>query len=286
MADKTIPALDTHASPTSEDLLIIVDDPIGNPVNKKIRLDNLLSALSTDKTTRSVANKVQSRADTNVARDINLRNSKTVLQPEIIKGEVDDLKGVLGTLDLEENSVWHVEIDGTSVTANDTFKWWRDGDTSSGAATVDIDGTNQALANGISIKFDTVVGHKTTDRWQIVGLIESRIDFQGSLLIEDSVPENGSFTSNFSETGNMQLESGIDMALEDGVEKDMYISANTTVMRFRGAMQIGSATDSVGFYGTAPVVANATFLSSETAAATAGGWQGILDELERLGLVS
>ena len=44
MADKTIPALDTHASPTSEDLLIIVDDPIGNPVNKKIRLDNLLSA--------------------------------------------------------------------------------------------------------------------------------------------------------------------------------------------------------------------------------------------------
>ena len=77
---------------------------------------------------------------------------------------------------------------------------------------------DRALANGISIKFDTVVGHKTTDRWQIVGLIESRIDFQGSLLIEDSVPENGSFTSNFSETGNMLLESGIDMALEDGVE--------------------------------------------------------------------
>ena len=126
MADKTIPALDTHASPTSEDLLIIVDDPIGNPVNKKIRLDNLLSALSTDKTTRSVANKIQSRADTNVARDINLRNSKTVLQPEIIKGEVDDLTVVLGTLDLEENSCWHVEIDGPSVTANDTFKWWRD----------------------------------------------------------------------------------------------------------------------------------------------------------------
>ena len=78
-------------------------------------------------------------------------------------------------------------------------------------------------------------------------MIESRIDFQGSLLIEDSVPENGSFTSNFSETGNMQLESGIDMALEDGVEKDMYISANTTVMRFRGGVQIGSATDIVDF---------------------------------------
>jgi hypothetical protein len=280
MADKSIPALNTHESPTSEDLLIIVDDPIGNPVNKKIRLDNLLSALSTDKTTRSVANKIQSRADTNVARDINLRNSKTALQPEIIKGEVDDLKVILGTFDLEENSVWHVEIDGTSITANDTFKWWRDGDTSTGASTVDIDGTDQALANGVSIKFDTVTGHKITDRWQIVGLIESRIDFQGSLLIEDSVPDNGSFTSNFSETGNMQLESGIDMALEDGVEKDMYISANTTVMRFRGGVQIGSATDIVGFYGTAPVAANSTFIAGATTAAD------IIDELERLGLVS
>ncbi len=280
MADKTIPALNTHESPTSEDLLIIVDDPIGNPVNKKIRLDNLLSALSTDTTTRSVANKVQSRADTNVARDLNLRNHPTVLQPEVLKGEQDDMTVILGTLDMAENSVWHVEIDGTSVSANDTFKWWRDGNTSTGATTVDITGGTQALANGISVKFDDVTGHKTTDRWQIVGLLESRIDFQGSLLIEDSVPDNGTFTSNFSETGNLQLESGMDMALEDGVEKDMYISANTTVMRFRGAMQIGSATDTVGFYGTAPVSQNTSFVAG---ASTAGH---IITELTRLGIVS
>ncbi|MBT70372.1 MAG: hypothetical protein CL432_09535 [Acidimicrobiaceae bacterium] len=280
MADKTIPALNTHESPTSEDLLIIVDDPIGNPVNKKIRLDNLLSALSTDTTTRSVANKVQSRADTNVARDLNLRNHPTVLQPEVLKGEQDDMTVILGTLDMAENSVWHVEIDGTSVSANDTFKWWRDGNTSTGATTVDITGGTQALANGISVKFDDVTGHKTTDRWQIVGLLESRIDFQGSLLIEDSVPDNGTFTSNFSETGNLQLESGMDMALEDGVEKDMYISANTTVMRFRGAMQIGSATDTVGFYGTAPVSQNTSFVAGASTAAH------IITELTRLGIVS
>lgn len=280
MADKTIPALNTHESPTSEDLLIIVDDPIGNPVNKKIRLDNLLSALSTDTTTRSVANKVQSRADTNVARDINLRNHPTVLQPEVLKGEQDDMTVILGTLDMAENSVWHVEIDGTSVSANDTFKWWRDGNTATGATTVDITGGTQALANGISVKFDDVTGHKTTDRWQIVGLLESRIDFQGSLLIEDSVPDNGTFTSNFSETGNLQLESGMDMALEDGVEKDMYISANTTVMRFRGAMQIGSATDTVGFYGTAPVSQNTSFVAGASTAAH------IITELTRLGIVS
>jgi len=280
MADKTIPALNTHESPTSEDLLIIVDDPIGNPVNKKIRLDNLLSALSTDTTTRSVANKVQSRADTNVARDLNLRNHPTVLQPEVLKGEQDDMTVILGTLDMAENSVWHVEIDGTSVSANDTFKWWRDGNTATGATTVDITGGTQALANGISVKFDDVTGHKTTDRWQIVGLLESRIDFQGSLLIEDSVPDNGTFTSNFSETGNLQLESGMDMALEDGVEKDMYISANTTVMRFRGAMQIGSATDTVGFYGTAPVSQNTSFVAGASTAAH------IITELTRLGIVS
>ena len=280
MADKTIPALNTHDSPTAEDLLIIVDDPSGNPVNKKIRVDNLLSALSTDTTTRSVSNKIQSRADTNIARDLNLRNAKTVLQPEKIKGEVDDLTVVLGTLDLEENSCWHVEIDGTSVTANDTFKWWRDGDTSTGAATVDIDGTDQALANGISIKFDTVTGHKVADRWQIVGLIESRIDFQGSLLIEDSVPDNGSFTSNFSETGNMQLESGIDMAFEDGTEKDMYISANTTVIRFVGGLQLGTATDPVGFFGATPASQNTSFVAGASTAAH------IITELTRLGIVS
>ena len=46
--------------------------------------------------------------------------------------------------------------------------------------------------------------------------MESRIDFQGSIIVEDAVPDNGSFTSHFSETGNLQLESGIDIAVEDG----------------------------------------------------------------------
>ena len=100
MADKKIPGLNTHDTPTAEDLLIIVDDPTGNPVNKKIRVDTLLSALSTDTTTRSVANKIQSRADTNVSRDLNLRNTKTVLQPEILKGELDDATITVGTLDI------------------------------------------------------------------------------------------------------------------------------------------------------------------------------------------
>ena len=78
----------------------------------------------------------------------------------------------------------------------------------------------------------------------------------------------------------MQLESGMDMALEDGVEKDMYISANTTVMRFRGAMQIGSSSDTVGFYGSTPVSQNTTFVAGASTATH------IITELQRLGIVS
>ena len=110
--------------------------------------------------------------------------------------------------------------------------------------------------------------------------MESRIDFQGSILVEDSVPENGSFTSTFSETGNLQLESGIDMAFEDGTEKDMYISANTTVIRFVGGLQLGTATDPVGFFGATPASQNTTFVAGASTAAH------IITELERLGIVS
>jgi hypothetical protein len=78
----------------------------------------------------------------------------------------------------------------------------------------------------------------------------------------------------------LQLESGIDMAFEDGTEKDMYISANTSVIRFVGGLQIGTATDIVGFYGTTPVAANSTFVAGASTAAH------IITELTRLGLVS
>lgn len=278
MADKKIPGLNTHDNPTAEDLLIIVDDPTGNPVNKKIRVDTLLSALSTDTTTRSVANKIQSRADTNVSRDLNLRNTKTVLQPEILKGELDDITVSLDTLVMSENTVWHLEIDGTSASANDTFKWYKDGDTSGGAATVTITGASQALGNGVSVSFESGTGHKVGDRWQIVGLVESRIDFQGSLLVEDAVPENGSFTSHFSETGNLQLESGIDIAVEDGSEADMYITANTTAIRIVGDTQIGASGDKIGFFGGTPKSINSTSFTGATVAT-------LITELQRLNLI-
>lgn len=279
MADKKIPGLSTHDTPTAEDLLIIVDDPTGNPVNKKIRVDTLLSALSTDTTTRSVANKIQSRADTNVSRDVNLRNTKTVLQPEILKGDQDDVTVSLGSLVMNRNTVWHVEIDSTSASANDTFKWYQDGYTAGGASSVTITGAAQALGgNGVSITFGSGTGHKVGDKWQIVGLMESRIDFQGSLLVEDAIPENGSFTSHFSETGNLQLESGIDIAVEDGTESDMYITANTTAIRIVGDTQIGASGNKIGFFGATPVSQNSTSFTGATVAT-------VITELQRLNLI-
>ena len=279
MADKKIPGLSTHDTPTAEDLLIIVDDPTGNPVNKKIRVDTLLSALSTDTTTRSVANKIQSRADTNVSRDLNLRNTKTVLQPEILKGEQDDVTVSLGSLVMNRNTVWHVEIDSTSASANDTFKWYQDGYTAGGASSVTITGEAQALGgNGVSITFGSGTGHKVGDKWQIVGLMESRIDFQGSLLVEDAIPENGSFTSHFSETGNLQLESGIDIAVEDGTESDMYITANTTAIRIVGDTQIGASGNKIGFFGATPVSQNSTSFTGASVAT-------VITELQRLNLI-
>lgn len=279
MADKKIPGLSTHDTPTAEDLLIIVDDPTGNPVNKKIRVDTLLSALSTDTTTRSVANKIQSRADTNVSRDVNLRNTKTVLQPEILKGDQDDVTVSLGSLVMNRNTVWHVEIDSTSASANDTFKWYQDGYTAGGASSVTITGEAQALGgNGVSITFGSGTGHKVGDKWQIVGLMESRIDFQGSLLVEDAIPENGSFTSHFSETGNLQLESGIDIAVEDGTESDMYITANTTAIRIVGDTQIGASGNKIGFFGATPVSQNSTSFTGATVAT-------VITELQRLNLI-
>ena len=179
---------------------------------------------------------------------------------------------------MSENTVWHLEIDGTSASANDTFKWYKDGDTSGGAATVTITGASQALGNGVSVSFESGTGHKVGDRWQIVGLVESRIDFQGSLLVEDAVPENGSFTSHFSETGNLILESGIDIAVENGSEADMYITANTTAIRIVGDTQIGASGDKIGFFGGTPKSINSTSFTGATVAT-------LITELQRLNLI-
>jgi hypothetical protein len=42
MADRKVSQLTGHTAPVAEDLLLIVDDPNGTPVSKKITLKTLL----------------------------------------------------------------------------------------------------------------------------------------------------------------------------------------------------------------------------------------------------
>lgn len=66
------------------------------------------------------------------------------------------------------NRGFYVEIDGvgTGTGGVDTFKWSHNSDlTSPEATTVDITGSEQALAEGISILFLATTGHTSGDKW-------------------------------------------------------------------------------------------------------------------------
>jgi hypothetical protein len=47
MADKKVTQLTALTVPTKEDVLLIIDDPLGSPISKKITVDNFFGATST-----------------------------------------------------------------------------------------------------------------------------------------------------------------------------------------------------------------------------------------------
>jgi hypothetical protein len=67
MADKKVSQLTTLTSTTSEDLLLIIDDPNGTPVSKKITVKNLFGNISSNVTIRS--------SNTVVTSNLNLTTS-------------------------------------------------------------------------------------------------------------------------------------------------------------------------------------------------------------------
>lgn len=58
---------------------------------------------------------------------------------------------------------YRVEIDG--VGSPNTFKWSDDGGSTWDASTVSITGADQALNNGVTIRFAATTGHTSTNRW-------------------------------------------------------------------------------------------------------------------------
>lgn len=268
MADKKIPSLNSLTDAAEEDVLLIVDDVSGNPVNKKITVENLHSSM----------NKLddQNIKDVNVRRDVNLRNEPSVDQPVVIyTAGVNDIEAG-GTFTGTSPTQFNIEID--SVGTTDTFKWSKDG--VDGAAGQPITGGHVALSggpggDGVTVKFAATSGHTKGDRWVIAALPPSKVDFgQGQMLLEDNVLS----ATDLSTEGIIQLESGIDLRLESGATKDLSISANTTVISLNGDVMMGESSDKLGFFGTAPVSKN-TSMSSASATQ-------VRDELIRLGIIS
>lgn len=62
------------------------------------------------------------------------------------------------------NKVYYVQID-SSHGSDDTFKWSNDNFTTTLGSNITIDGTDQALSDGISIKFNATSGHTVGDKW-------------------------------------------------------------------------------------------------------------------------
>ena len=270
MADKAIPQLSTLEDPQKDDVLIIVDDANSNPVNKKIRVDNLLSALATDTSTRSVANKVVARSDAYVQRDINFNNERILNEPEFLGGELNDLtlshvddsylyiSGQEGELPFWDIRVSNTFIDGnngTNPTANDKFTVIHYGNGSSDTGTPTSPATitdNVAISNTFSVQFASGTGHRVGDRWRITTSYESKIDFShGQLLLEDGNKAlQGTFRANFSELGTIQLENGLDIQLESTAAYHAEgQDPNTSATREHPALHISANSQTINITG-------------------------------------
>jgi len=288
MADKKIPSLNALADPQPDDLLVIVDDTLNVPVNKKISIGSLFNKQSLNTSSTSTFSKLRTKRDINVRRDINLRNETLIEQPVALS--VSGLNDITasGTFTGTVSTVYIIEIDAIAdppVSTVDTFKCTKDGFIEDPpqemapwtAIGVSITGSAQTLnvSDGVSITFAATTGHTVGDNWYVTALPQSRIDFGvGHLLAEDP----NLTTTDISDEGNLLFESGVDIRLEAGTVQDVYITANTTTLQLVGDNQLGgSATDKLGFFGTAPVAKNESTGVTITA---------IRAELVRLGLIA
>jgi hypothetical protein len=111
--------------------------------------------------------------------------SKTIGAPTFTGVGLDDFSNggeYTGDVDI----VYEVEIDGTGTP--DTFKWSKDGEVQT-PATINIDGSDQALDNGVTIKFNATTGHTLGDKWTFTARAADPISVQKNVetLISASI---------------------------------------------------------------------------------------------------
>jgi hypothetical protein len=121
-----------------------------------------------------------------------------------------------------QDVVYKVEIDGTGTP--DTFKWYKNG-TEQTPATINIDGTDQALDNGVTIKFNATTGHALGEFWEFTARAAdpSAITKTPTNISMPSIAPGGSFTS----------------AVFD--VRDIQLAALTIALTFNGAATAGVA---------------------------------------------
>ncbi len=73
----------------------------------------------------------------------------------------------------DEDITYLIEIDGTG--APDTFKWSKDGGSAWIQETVNIDGFEQLLDNGVAVTFGDTTGHTLTDKWSFIARVADPI---------------------------------------------------------------------------------------------------------------
>lgn len=247
MADKRIVNLFplTQLEPT--DLLLVVDDPGNNPVNKKITISDFFNGYGANDTATQTISKLRTLRTIDATSDIDLQRHSQILQPKSLISQGSSALEAGGVYTGTDSTRLYIKITGAvgnvdapggldnSGNPTDLFAWSWDNITYSSNISI-LSYTYQNTSNGVTVKFGQNIGHAVGDLWVIDIRRPGRVNFTGDILLEDGYRGTG----NISTEGDLLLESGLDVGLED----EFYISANDSYLILHGNVVIGEgATD-------------------------------------------
>lgn len=126
---------------------------------------------------------------------------------------------------------YEVEIDGTGTP--DTYKWRKNGAATYEAENVNIDGSDQLLDNGVTIKFNVTTGHTLGDKWTFTARAADPTSIQKNVItpIAASLLGGVSITSPAIDLRNVQsagitVKCDFDVAAIAGCTVEIFTSAD------------------------------------------------------------